>query len=1197
MYIKTKIFFISILICCIFSIAISISSKHYERKYFHVIEKNAVYEAAGLKDIFKYETELIKSEAKNLYYSLHILPNPAVPLDSLCTPERFASASFNIKDIDFISILKLNPGSDSVHDVDGLMLINGEIAKFSADNKNILITYYNALKEANLNAEEESIGGIGVFDNKVFFIGIFGSSSINEIWTDRAIFIVGKEADKILSETRPVPDRIADIQIFPELASISEEIYALSLNKTEKLYDVKIVDSKNMVVTFIENSFIRGQSFIVSFKYNYEADSYHGNIKGFLLWIFLFGIIIFAVSMSALHKFIFKDIYRKLKTTAKIIPGNMALLSASSEKDCDVINKLISNINDVITVMTEIYHDSPNFIFFSDSYGNIIFANTAAVKALCVSTEAVLKLNISDILFAVVTNDRLNSPAGQDISFEANMLCHKKNLSVEVVQKVFHYGEIITTVTIAHDISRIKDAVEANEAKSAFLANMSHEIRTPMNAILGMINILLMSSLETNEIQCAVNIKNAAKSLLAIVNDILDLRKIEANRLDIVNAPYDFLMMLNDVASIIALRASEKGIVFLVDIAPDIPKVLLGDEIRLKQILINLLSNSVKFTSYGYIYLTIKMEEEEKDRPLLFFYVKDTGSGIHEKDLSRLFGEFNQLDEIKHHGKEGTGLGLAISQRLVVLMGGSGINAVSEYEKGSEFSFCIPQDNISDDFLIPAMPYLSDKKLLFYSKFESEAEHCKILCGHLNVECFTYNILDEFINEYNSGRYSHAICSLYEEVETEKILSCNLSYAADIPLFFLSDMYSVVLNSALPQNAMILRPIFITRLLWILTGNFLSENIVNQKDQSEYHCDFELNGFYTRNVRVLVVDDNAVNLAVAREFLKYCGIESKEISSGKEAIAVIQDDDNYDLIFMDHMMPEMNGIETTLRLRSIESVKKVIPIIALSAYVSYEDKECFISAGMNDLLRKPFELPELVDILKKWLSSEKIINRDSMKMMDDAYLTGKTETHADILNIPAVFYDIKGLIISEGLAHCMNDAELYLNILDLFREQNKDKPKNILAFLSEPQIEALRMEFHSLKSALANIGAIKLSLSAKQLESAAANNKIEDIAVNCSLFTKELKEFLKNLDNAFDFGLHKDISLGKDILDELITKLDNFDSLAAIKLLDHMETNLRYYLNKELSEKFLKIIPELKLCLEDLDCSRALNIIKEFKVS
>ncbi len=393
-------------------------------------------------------------------------------------------------------------------------------------------------------------------------------------------------------------------------------------------------------------------------------------------------------------------------------------------------------------------------------------------------------------------------------------------------------------------------ADEANEAKSRFLSNVSHEIRTPMNAVVGLTEVLLRKEWPSEEKGYLLNIHNSGNALLNLINDLLDFSKIEAGKFEIVDDTYDMEQLLRDVHILGKVRIGNKKLELKMNIDSQLPKQLCGDGLRIRQVIINILNNAIKYTEQGVVTLTVKIVETEEERVKIYISVRDTGQGIRQEELSKLFDAFTQVDIKKNQGKESTGLGLTISSQLVELMGGR-LDVISEYGRGSDFFFTVWQGIRT----------------------------------------------------------------------TEKM------------------------------------------------GDFhAASNQVEDVSKKVYKCEY-----VAPDAHVLVVEDNEINQIVLQATLEPLKIQLDFAENGKEALEMIKHK-KYQVILMDHYMPVMDGVETTIEIRNMEDeYYRKIPIIALTADAVEGTKEQFYKIGMNDFLTKPVDMKKICKTLQKWIPSEYIV--------------------------------------------------------------------------------------------------------------------------------------------------------------------------------------------------------------------------------
>lgn len=509
----------------------------------------------------------------------------------------------------------------------------------------------------------------------------------------------------------------------------------------------------------------------------------------------------------------------------------------------------------------------------------------------------------------------------------------------------------------------------SNQAKSQFLAQMSHEIRTPINAVLGMNEMILHKADDDEILEYSHNIKRAGRNLLVLINSILDFSKIEDGKMELLPVNYHTADLIDNIRITVEQRAQEKGLDLNIRSDKDIPGVLFGDDLRITQIIINLMTNAIKYTNKGSVTLDISVKSRTAGKVTLLVQVIDTGIGIREEDLPKLFASFERLEENKNRTIEGTGLGLAISTKLLEMMN-SKLEVESTYGDGSNFHFCLEQ---------------------------------------------------KIIDETPMGRSAEA---------------ANIVKAGN----------DVTANASYP------------------------------------------------NARVLVVDDNEMNLKVIRNLLGLFKITPDAESSGAGAIYRMREKE-YDLVFMDHMMPEMDGIETLQRLRDEFLVPDHTIIIALTANAIVGAKDTYLNAGFDDYLSKPVELEQLASALEKYLPEEiknpAAVDASSDTSEDDDEILEFSPENEDnaggASDEKAALETAKkaGLNTEEGIRYCAGDASFYLEMLGEFVSSHDEKAKALNESFEKEDWKNYQIYVHALKSNLRSIGAADISDLAKTLEYAA----------------------------------------------------------------------------------------------------------------
>jgi PAS domain S-box-containing protein len=522
-------------------------------------------------------------------------------------------------------------------------------------------------------------------------------------------------------------------------------------------------------------------------------------------------------------------------------------------------------------------------------------------------------------------------------------------------------GKITGLLGISRDITEHKDAElaaqEASRAKSSFLAKMSHEIRTPMNAIMGMTELALRAD-ELDDARTHIfTVKQASANLLSIINDILDFSKIETGKLEIISGDYLFSSLINDVINIIRMRVIDSQIRFVVNIDSTIPNSLIGDEVRIRQVMLNILGNAVKYTDKGFVSLSISGIHISDDTITLVIEVEDSGKGIKTEDLSNLFGEYVQFDAEKNKGIEGTGLGLAIAKNIIKTMGGD-IGVRSEYGKGSTFTVTLPQ-KIYSDHPLAAVLKREEKSVLVYERREIYAKSIVYTVENLGVYCDLVSNVSELLEKVAERDYSLIFIafSLYKKNRDELVKLCT-----DKGVVLLTEFGETVTDKNLNILSM---PVHTLAVADILNG---------EKDNFSYSEKNEsVVGFTAPDAVILVVDDIVTNLKVAQGLLTPYNMRVDLCKSGISAIEAIKTN-HYDLVFMDHRMPEMDGMEATQLIRGMAEENEyfgTVPIVALTANAVTGTKEMFLQNGFNDFLSKPIDTIKLNTTLEKWIPKEK----------------------------------------------------------------------------------------------------------------------------------------------------------------------------------------------------------------------------------
>lgn len=616
----------------------------------------------------------------------------------------------------------------------------------------------------------------------------------------------------------------------------------------------------------------------------------------------------------------------------------------------------------------------------------------------------------------------------------------------------------------AHFLSR--ESRMATDAKSAFLANMSHEIRTPMNVIVGLSEIMLREEMPPTQRDRLASILNAGKGLLTIIDDILDITKIEAGKFSIIEEPYALETVLHDVATIAAMRIGTKPVLFWVELDPALPRGLVGDMGRVRQVLLNLVGNAVKFTERGSVRLIVGGRQME-DVWFLRMEVRDSGIGIRAEDLDKLFISFNQVDTKRNRHIKGTGLGLAISKKLCEMMGGY-IEVSSVYGKGSSFVITLRQ-RVDDPR--PLTPPVPDDVSLLICEESAELRACEAAClNRLKIRHTLCASPGDFLARLQEGGHTHALAPrpLLRGLEDGGVRRIGLLSLEEQTLM---DM----------DGANVYVPLFALQLPQTLSG----ENPSRLPGRSGLNLS-EMEPL--PHVSILIVDDNEVNVQVAEGLMAPYGMRMDHVYCGADAIRAVRERE-YDLVFMDHMMPDMDGVETVRHIRALPDEKyRTLPIIALTANVTVETRNMFAANGFNGFLAKPIETGTLNRLLRAWLkdlNARRAAERpEPSRPMPEAPSpalpapkgpSGDAEASPPPASAPSMGIDFEAgakripptLSYSRLLALYVRSTGAALDALPRWMDEDPDR---------------VVIEVHGLKSASLTIGADPFSEEAKRLE-------------------------------------------------------------------------------------------------------------------
>ncbi|BDD88094.1 hypothetical protein DPPLL_24590 [Desulfofustis limnaeus] len=759
-------------------------------------------------------------------------------------------------------------------------------------------------------------------------------------------------------------------------------------------------------------------------------------------------------------------------------------------------------------------------IVILDQHGKVFEASQSYADMLGYRMEEVLDLYVWD-WEAIVGRDQLlemiGSVGSEGDRFETRHRRKDGSLyDVEIVTNSVTVKGQKMVFCVCRDISERKqaeenlrrakeEAEEANRAKSQFLAIMSHEIRTPMNGVLGMADLLLDTELDDIQRHYAKTVRLSAESLLNIINDILDFSKIEAGMIELETIEFNLRSLLDNVLGTVAIRAAEKGLDLIVSAAPELPSAYVGDSGRLRQILLNLVSNAIKFTSSGEVRVEVDLQERHEQVLALRFVVSDTGIGISADKQKTIFESFTQADVSTTRTYGGTGLGLAITRQLVVLMGGD-ISVQSQPNRGATFLCTIPFLTVSQTE--PDVPWLATlrremilivdgsvavaralaRQLQFWQAQTTEVEDGPAALQLLRASVAGKEPFTTVIGDVNL--VGEGMVPLFETIRAEPELA-SLKVIALVSLNRLDDIRRC---TALGCVAHLIKPIrhgdLLDTLAVLLTGRKYRHPGRDEKDHLE-----SVDHQYRRK-RILLAEDNQVNRQVMLGILSKLGVTQIDtVSNGTEAVAAVLRK-AYDLIFMDVQMPEMDGMEATRRIRLIEAEcgRSRSVVVALTAYALKEDQQACVDAGMDDYLAKPINTDGVLLLLNRWLLPHNTA-ADQTVASHPAADVGPSVPGAAPPEATVVLFEHGGL-----LGRLLGDEAMLRDILRLFLQEMPLYLAHLAAAIRSRDIPTIHAQAHKLKGASANVGAQSLQQLLGELEAMCRTSTVPPALLDQFLF-------------------------------------------------------------------------------------------------
>ena len=865
-----------------------------------------------------------------------------------------------------------------------------------------------------------------------------------------------------------------------------------------------------------------------------------------------------------------------------------------------------------------IINNSNAIIISKDINGKYLLCNTQFLKLFPLNTKEVIGKTDYEI-FPTKFAESFSADDRKIIS-EKDIIQKQEIFTLQGEKKTYfvtkfpifdHKDEVSAICVMFTDITEIKliqeELIAAKEtaeaaafSKSAFLANTSHEIRTPMNAIIGLTHLALKTNLDKKQLDYLTKINKSALNLLGIINDLLDFSKIEAGKLDIEKVPFNLESMLDNIFNVISLQSQQKGLKLVFNIAPDVPLDLIGDPLRLSQVMTNLISNAVKFTEHGEITVKVKLVKLLKNDLILKFSVKDTGIGIDENQANKLFQSFAQADTSTTRKFGGTGLGLSISKRLVEMMGGS-IALESKLGEGSRFYFTVAlklDRNVEDKVNVSKIS-ISGLRVLVCDDNQISLDiissalasfKCRVTCCSSGEET-----LLELENAQKYDPYELVI-SDWKMPEMDGVELCrriklnkNISTLPLIIMITAYDKHELMEQTRpLSLNGYLAKPFSYSILYETVLIAIGKDKVYSHKREKSVESEVAKSKKYC-GIQILVAEDNDINQQIAIELLETAGFKVDIAVDGKDAIGKVKNSGSpskYKIILMDVQMPVMDGFESTIEIKKMKEYAD-IPIIAMTADAMVGVKEHCLEVGMVDFITKPINSDEMFTVIAKWTQV------DSSNIIDDV--------QHDATKIPDELISMTSIDADEGLKRVNGNTKVYYKLLSGYAESNKDVIEVIKRKIKEKNWDdALRIA-HTLKGVSGSIGVKDVFELSEKIEFKLKNKNIQGIEELFDLLDNMLCKVMEEIQSVlskksqvvYDYnkGAPFNYELAINLLDKVIVLIKEYDfealetfeefcSLPSVKQVSTQLSDISQKISDYNFDEALQLVMELKSDIE-----------------